>query len=109
MLAHIQYEDCEIADFLISGFSLLGPIPESGVFPKKPLYATLHEEQIRDLSPMVREAIYHSFKRPTMKWLLSRSSKPPCQIDMSELPSRACLTRRFGVAQGSVEVGRRDA
>eukprot|EP00435_Cladocopium_sp_Y103_P025259 s2284_g6.t1 len=103
--------DVNIAADIARGFDLMGPIPSGGIFPCKPLYATLLPEQVREMASLAREATWSSVKRnrdPKMCQDIYNSVIEECQkgwmrgpFTLAELPEGAVLTRRFGVQQTS--------
>ena len=109
MLQASDYPDLDLARQVCKGFDLLGPIPDSGVMPKKLTTAALSEEDIRCVADLNRESIWASTKncrdldiakevyRSTMQeldkgWLVG-------PFELGDLPPGSLLTRRFGVSQ----------
>eukprot|EP00435_Cladocopium_sp_Y103_P069804 s179_g34.t1 len=103
--------DVNIAADIARGFDLMGPIPSGGIFPCKPLHASLLPEQVRDMASLAREATWSAVRRnrdPTMCQDIYNSVVEECQkgwmrgpFSLAELPEGAVLTRRFGVQQTS--------
>ena len=92
--------DVQMAKDITHGFDL------GGIFPNKPLHATLTPEQVRDMAPMAREATWNAVRRsrddPMCREIYDSDidkcakgwMKGPFPFD--SLPDGAVLTRRFG-------------
>eukprot|EP00435_Cladocopium_sp_Y103_P032952 s285_g8.t1 len=103
--------DKTIADDIAKGFDLMGTIPAGGIYPSKPLYATLLPEQVREMAGLARDATWSAVKRSKngeMCQEIFDSTMEECQrgwmrgpFTFDELPARSVLTRRFGVQQSS--------
>eukprot|EP00435_Cladocopium_sp_Y103_P014075 s1805_g3.t1 len=100
-----------IARDIAKGFELMGPIPAGGIYPSKPLHATLLPEQVREMAGLARDATWSAVKRSRNNELCQEiydSAVEECQrgwmrgpYTFDELPERSVLTRRFGVQQTS--------
>jgi hypothetical protein len=103
--------DVKIAEDVAKGFDLMGPMPSGGIYPNKPLYATLLPEKVRDMAPLAREATWNAVRRSRDDAMcqeiydsaLEETSKGWMRgpLSFDELPEKAVLTRRFGVKQSS--------
>lgn len=100
--------DVKIAEDVAKGFDLMGPMPSGGIYPNKPLYATLLPEKVRDMAPLAREATWNAVRRSRDDAMcqeiydsaLEETSKGWMRgpLSFDELPEK---TRRFGVKQSS--------
>lgn len=103
--------DTNLAKDIATGFDLMGPIPSGGVFPQKPLFATLLPEQVRDISKIARSATWDAVKRTRgddMRQEIFDATMEECNkgwmrgpFAFEQLPESAVLTRRFGVRQSA--------
>ena len=103
--------DTEIASNMANGFDLMGTIPTGGIFPTKPLHATLTPDQVRAMSKISRQAVWKSTSRCSNLELAGEVYKATIDerdrgwlrgpFDIRHLPDKAVLTRRFGVQQSS--------
>eukprot|EP00435_Cladocopium_sp_Y103_P037885 s2024_g10.t1 len=101
--------DKSIARDVAMGFSLMGPVPAGGIYPLKPLHATLLPEQVREMAGLARDATWCAVKRSKngdMCQEIYDSAVEECQrgwmkgpFTFDQLPERSVLTRRFGVRQ----------
>ena len=103
--------DLGLASNIAKGFDLMGPMPAGGVYPKKPLYATLLPEQVREMATLAREAVWSAVRRSKNDEMcqdIYNSTLDECSkgwmsgpIPFDKLPKHAVVTRRFGVKQSS--------
>ena len=94
---------------MCNGFSLVGKLPESGVFKRKFRPASLLEEDLRSCASRARAALIASVQpadNPVVDTgVLSATQKEVAAgfvtgpVDPGSLPHDATLTRRFGVIQ----------
>eukprot|EP00435_Cladocopium_sp_Y103_P044001 s1511_g12.t1 len=101
--------DRTLAGNIASGFSLMGQIPSGGIYPLKPLHATLLPEQVREMAGLAREATWSAVKRSKDNELCQEiydSTVEECRrgwmrgpFTLDQLPDKSVLTRRFGVRQ----------
>ena len=103
--------DVMLASHMAKGFDLMGEIPAGGVYPFKPLHATLTPNQVREMAGLSRQATWSA----TCRGRHDDASKELFEITMEEcskgwlsgplsleeLPNGSVLTRRFGVQQSS--------
>ena len=118
MIKEAEYPDDWLPFHRRDGFNLLGPIPPSGCFPKKPMVATLAPHEVLENSAETRRAIVHaasSSRDVEMDRELMRITNEELEkgwlegpFPISEISAGATLTRRFGVRQfsTSTEQGR---
>eukprot|EP00435_Cladocopium_sp_Y103_P010662 s4477_g2.t1 len=103
--------DLSLCTDIANGFNLMGPMPSGGIFPCKPLHATLEPGQVRDMADMARAATWSNVRREgdnPMREEIYASTLEECKkgwmsgpYTLDDLPSGAVLTRRFGVQQSS--------
>ena len=103
--------DVTLASDIARGFDLMGSIRTGGVFPHKPLFATLLPEQVREMSGMARIATWNAVRRgrdnemcqeifdATIEECDKGWMRGPFSIE--QLPESSILTRRFGVRQSA--------
>ena len=103
--------DVTLASDIARGFDLMGSIRTGGVFPHKPLFATLLPEQVREMSGMARIATWNAVRRgrdnamwqeifdATIEERDKGWMRGPFSIE--QLPESSILTRRFGVRQSA--------
>lgn len=111
MMQQCGYGDRGLFRDVCKGFKLLGDLQPSNVFPSKPSFATLTEEQVVFGAEFNRKALVSSAFRPmdddikrgvyeaTVKELESGWLEGPFSV--ADLPKSAVLTRRFGIKQTS--------
>ncbi len=109
MLAEMSYVDVEIADLLVRGGNLVGPIPEGNVFPKH-FRPNLHSvEQLTTNISMYRDHVLSSAKlsgdaeldqklvEKSLEEVETGWAEGP--LDWSELHEPYVLNRRFAIRQ----------
>ena len=111
LLEESGHEDLGLFDDMCNGFSLVGKLPESGVFQKKSRPAELSESDLRQSAKRSREAIIGTLGpspdpvidegvlAATLKEVQAGHVRGP--VSMEDVPS----TRRFGVRQGETDAG----
>ena len=111
MMVESAYGDKELFSDIAKGFKLMGDLPVTGIFPAKPSFATLTEEQVRDSAEINRQALIATALRPMDRdircGVYEATAKEVEQgwlegpLDVKSLNPKAVLTRRFGVKQTS--------
>ena len=115
LLEESGHEDIGLFDDMCSGFSLVGKLPESGVFHKKFRPAELSEADLRQGAKRAREAIIGTLgpshdpivdegvRAATQKEVQAGHVRGP--VALEEVPIDGTVTRRFGVRQGETDSG----
>ena len=111
MLAESSSEDQQLPVHIAKGFDLMGEIPAGGDFNEKASHATLLPEQVREISELSRLSIGQAVRRSandehseeiykiTMDEVARGWMTGP--YELSALPPKSVLTRRFGISQSS--------
>ena len=103
--------DITLASDIARGFDLMGPIRTGGVFPHKPLFATLLPEQVREMSGLARSATWSAVKKGRENEMCQEIFDATIEerdkgwmrgpFTFEQLPEGSILTRRFGVRQSA--------
>ena len=113
LIKECRHSDVNLADNIRRGFSLMGDLPKSNVFPSRHIFATLMAEQVRQTAVHSRRAIIHSTMNQmdddvcqgvydaTLKEVEQGWLEGP--ISPSDLGDACSVRRRFGVKQFSTE------
>ncbi|CAE7235623.1 unnamed protein product [Symbiodinium sp. CCMP2592] len=115
LLNEVQHEDVTLVDDILKGFDLTGKLPLSNVFTRRFKPAEQSEAQLRSGAKRLRDGLVATVKasddpvidqgvlKATHKELERGFVEGP--IALSDVPSNASLTHRFGVRQGESEDG----
>jgi hypothetical protein len=114
LLAEAGYPDLEAVDESLKGIQVTGPIPISGIFPRKLRAATLTSKQLREASGWTRSGAFFKIRpsstpdldnkvwSETIKERDNGWMSGPFTLEEVEqrLGKQFVITRRFGVIQG---------
>ena len=113
MLNASDYPDQYLVRQMCKGFDLLGPIPDSGVLPRKLTTATLTEADVCGVADLNRESIWASTKQCRDLEIAKEVHRSTLQelekgrlvglFALDSLPPGCLLSRRFGVSQTTTD------
>ena len=109
ILEELQYPDLGVVDELLNGTSLVGEVPDCGIFEKKFKHADMTVEQLEALSQGEKRKHFHScsssgddevdclvYQKTMEEVNLGWAAGP---FSFEDLPENAVLSRRFGLRQ----------